>query len=852
MEILVIINSKRFIMKVKYGFAMLTLIGLCIFGYFTEVNAQTPDTLVVEWSQDGINTWVNHLRDVILTDTIAGGAHVQNRVYKLQRGGYYWNSDRIDNTGYSLAIVGVPGDPSDPIYGNPPVIQLVHNNEGVISDKIIVGNGDLTLKNLYIIGADDEGVQTSYQPIELAGTGKRFIFDNIIFERSNFAIPAFTNPDNDIYFTNCVFRNLIGYPSDQQWQGRGVSIWTDQDTIVVENCTFFNIQFTPFQLEGGAANYLRFNHNTEINVGRNMAISGNSWREAYFANNLLVNVFWHGEGHADLTDPNREPRATSSGMFSIGDLASKYGPEEGRRILLANTAAWRDPAFAAYYADTIQAQPFANPITREDYFDVYDQMVATDTTWLTARPSLGTYFTSTFLDSMIQNIKDLRNGSGDALVYVWKPVLNPDGSVCHLCPSWPLPEDFSYTDAQLKTAGTDGLPLGDLNWFPSEKAIFEANKAQYIAQIQSKAGTITKLEPVMEVEAEDGTLSGTAVVENFTDIPYFDMDGAGYMEWEFEMPSAAVIELGVLTRSQDAVRGEFIRINGINIRNDAGYGEYYFTGLTNEWQEYVINQDGLIEGAEALNLTAGINTLKIEKSWGWQEFSIVYIKVGGETIITLDASNVTTYDQVVLVSKDAPYVPSKFKSVNMGTSGTIVWQVNITDPGTYKVLINYTNTGTEETGQIEVSSTNYPVTFAADPEGGGLSVLSDGFELVSGDNTITLTASNIIVDYIQLNKESVITAIAEHNLPLEYELAQNYPNPFNPTTNISFSLAQPQHVKLVVYNLLGQEVTTLINSPLTAGYHIIQFNAGNLASGIYFYRLEAGNFKTQKQMLLLK
>jgi len=446
----------------------------------------------------------------------------------------------------------------------------------------------------------------------------------------------------------------------------------------------------------------------------------------------------------------------------------------------------------------------------------------------------------------------LRKGSGEALVYIWNPVLNPNGSVCHLCPSWPLPEDFSYTDTQLKTAGTDGLPLGDLNWFPNEKAIFEANKAQYIAQLQAKAGTITKLEPVMEVEAEDGTLSGTAVVESFNDIPYFDMDGAGYMEWVFEMPTAAVIELGVVTRSQDAIRGEFIRINGINIRNDAGYGEYYFTGLTNNWQEYTINQAGLIEGAEALDLSAGTNTLKIEKSWGWQEFSIVYIKVGGETIITLDASNVTTFDQVVLVSKNAPYVPSKFKSVNMGASGTIVWQVNITNPGTYKVLINYTNKGTAETGHIGVASTNYPITFAADPEGGGLSVLSDRFELVAGANTITLTASNIVVDYIQLNKESVITAIAEHSLPLEYKLAQNYPNPFNPTTNISFSLAQPQHVKLVVYNLLGQEVATLINRPLSAGYHIMQFNAGNLASGIYFYRLEAGNFKTQKQMLLLK
>ncbi len=839
-------------MKFRFGFVLMTLFALSIFGYFPEIYAQALDTTVVEWSQDEINPWLNHLRDVILADTLNDGSHVLNRVYKLQRGGFYWNSDRIDNTGFPLRIVGEPGDPSDPVFGNPPTIQLVHDLEDQISDKMIVGNGDLTLKNVYIIGADDKGVQTSYQPIELAGSDKRFIFDGVIFERSNFAIPAFTNPDNNISFTNCVFRNLIGYPSDQQWQGRGISIWTEQDTIIVENCTFFNIQFTPFQLEGGAANYLRFNHNTEVNVGRNMAISGNSWKEAYFANNLLINVFWHGEGGADLSDPNREARATTSGMFSIGDLPSKYGPEEGRRILLANTAAWRDPVFATYYADTVRAQPFANPITREDYLAVYDQMVATDTTWLANRPNLGTYFDTAFLDSMIQNIKDLRAGSGDAQLYFYALPLNPDNSVCNLCPSWPLPEDFSYTDAELKTAGTDGLPLGDLNWFPSDKAIFEAGKDQYIAQMQAKAGHIVVLDPVMNIEAEDGTLAGTAAIEDFTDVPYFHMEGSGYMEWEFEMPSAAVVELGLYTKSADAVRGEYITINGTNIRNDAGYGEYYFTELTTSWQEYRINQDGLIEGADALSLSAGTNTIKIEKSWGWQDFSVIDIIVGGNTILTLNAANVTTYDLVTLVSTNAPYVPSKFKTVNMGTDGNITWQVNVTEAGTYKLLIIYQNFGDEQTGQVQVGSATLPITFEIDPDSVDLNALSGGFELISGNNTITLSGSNVLIDYVQLNKETVISSIKDDGLPLKFKIGQNYPNPFNPTTNISFTLTHAQQVKLTVYNLLGLEVATLVNSPMKAGSHTVQFDGNHLASGIYFYRIEAGDIVTQKRMLLLK
>jgi hypothetical protein len=90
-------------------------------------------------------------------------------------------------------------------------------------------------------------------------------------------------------------------------------------------------------------------------------------------------------------------------------------------------------------------------------------------------------------------------------------------------------------------------------------------------------------------------------------------------------------------------------------------------------------------------------------------------------------------------------------------------------------------------------------------------------------------------------------------LPKEFALAQNYPNPFNPTTTIEFALAKPSKVKLTVYNLLGQKVATIIdNRPFSAGAHIVKFDARNLTSGVYFYRLEAGEFKSHRRMLLLK
>ena len=90
------------------------------------------------------------------------------------------------------------------------------------------------------------------------------------------------------------------------------------------------------------------------------------------------------------------------------------------------------------------------------------------------------------------------------------------------------------------------------------------------------------------------------------------------------------------------------------------------------------------------------------------------------------------------------------------------------------------------------------------------------------------------------------------NAPIQFELAQNYPNPFNPSTTIKFSLPQSAFVTLKVYNILGQEVSTLVNGFTEAGIHSINFDASNLNSGIYLYKLEAGPYSYVRKMTLIK
>ena len=102
--------------------------------------------------------------------------------------------------------------------------------------------------------------------------------------------------------------------------------------------------------------------------------------------------------------------------------------------------------------------------------------------------------------------------------------------------------------------------------------------------------------------------------------------------------------------------------------------------------------------------------------------------------------------------------------------------------------------------------------------------------------------------------DTIAVSVDDNNnsMPSKYLLSQNYPNPFNPSTVIEFSLPQKANVSLKVFNSLGQEVAELINSEMFAGYHSVNFNATNLSSGIYFYRITSGNFTQTNKMLLLK
>jgi len=155
------------------------------------------------------------------------------------------------------------------------------------------------------------------------------------------------------------------------------------------------------------------------------------------------------------------------------------------------------------------------------------------------------------------------------------------------------------------------------------------------------------------------------------------------------------------------------------------------------------------------------------------------------------------------------------------------------------------------------------ITLTTKDGGNSWSVVSNGsitceaFYMYGSDTTTAFMtgsiASVLTWPNFDIGKDTV-SSVSTSNIGTlrQFALQQNYPNPFNPNTTINYSIPKNGLVKLYVYNILGQKVAELVNQTMEAGNHYVNFNASNLASGIYLYRLESGNYVSVKKLMVLK
>jgi hypothetical protein len=173
-----------------------------------------------------------------------------------------------------------------------------------------------------------------------------------------------------------------------------------------------------------------------------------------------------------------------------------------------------------------------------------------------------------------------------------------------------------------------------------------------------------------------------------------------------------------------------------------------------------------------------------------------------------------------------------------------------TESGGSLVRTHGANTTTGVAFPITVQTEAYPLTISWRIKNGAYALMDDhqGRTLqpreLLGVGSMTITNPALSGFMLALTGEGL--------LPKEFALAQNYPNPFNPATTINYDLPYDTRVILKVFNVLGQQVATLLNEDQKAGYRSVVWNGTGFASGIYYYRLEAGTFSGVKKLVLMK
>ncbi|MCF8241686.1 MAG: endonuclease [Melioribacteraceae bacterium] len=181
---------------------------------------------------------------------------------------------------------------------------------------------------------------------------------------------------------------------------------------------------------------------------------------------------------------------------------------------------------------------------------------------------------------------------------------------------------------------------------------------------------------------------------------------------------------------------------------------------------------------------------------------------------------------------------------------------------TSEYIFTIANTGMAELSisSIILSDTNFSVIYDQDiidaESKMNVIIKFNGVEeITSYSSIVTIVSSDEDEPEIELPVSIVVeelTSVEDSSFPVNFSLEQNYPNPFNPTTTITFSVPQNEFIVLDVYNLLGEKITSLLNEEKPAGRYEVSFNASNLPSGTYFYRLNTGSNSSVKKMILLR
>ncbi len=279
--------------------------------------------------------------------------------------------------------------------------------------------------------------------------------------------------------------------------------------------------------------------------------------------------------------------------------------------------------------------------------------------------------------------------------------------------------------------------------------------------------------------------------------------------------------------------------DGIGVYGTGNDVKLYVSGtFTNRIAEFTFDGENLSQTARAINIPADAANASI-------------IRIPGTDHAWINGRDEIARKINIQTGEILATIPASFLSMSYGDldlayhNGRTIMVTGV--PGTESHIFKF----------IDVTDAANPVLLAetVNPDGASVNSFRVGAVSINQEDDIAfVVATNVGVAAFDITGvyEVSISIDSDDQLVSEFALKQNYPNPFNPVTNIEFSIPAASHVEISVYNMLGQRMATVVNQNMSAGVHTAQFNAASLSSGVYIYRLQAGDFVQTRRMMLVK
>lgn len=436
------------------------------------------------------------------------------RVYELQRGGIYWSSRGLQTpTDRPLRIVGATSTPlvQDKDFIELPIISGTSFEGAVQNGGFFQYRNDITLKNLMgVVGATNDSQGWTF--MDAASSGNTVILDNVLMEHTNWVMVQSNDfHSNSLYISNSYFVNMSGEPCRRNG-GVYDAVSNNTNTIHVENSTHVMAQGMAYKFRNFPIQKAVFNHNTFVNISGQLFTSFGYQSDFTLTNNLFINSNVQGY-YPGLDVEETDQDLLPHGIVNVNHIPSTYNfpitPDNQRKILLDRNGVFWDDRLGQILDVLMNGQtglpgPAGPRNGRTDWssqmmtMNSRTQAIFDDNTrypllregnWVFGgNPNFvdPKNLMTTGVDQLITwSIHAAGEGpyaSSNTLPKWRQPGNEAPGNYTY--PDWPIPVNLAYTNASYLSAGLGSLPLGDLNWFPSQKAIFNANRDALYAELE--------------------------------------------------------------------------------------------------------------------------------------------------------------------------------------------------------------------------------------------------------------------------------------------------------------------------------------------------------------------------------